>query len=354
MSGSAARGDGPAVTRRVVHVLDVAGGRGDAPGRAGAIGAMVCAEAIAATPECRHDVVALGSAAEGAAAGLLGISPTAVVSPPLGSAALGGRSLRRALRAFGDRVLAQPWSDHAAAACAGAGYAHARIPVDLLPSVGTPVGEDRRRLRARYGLADEIPTIALLADPPWYADARRFVYMIGLLDVAGQCIAGLVGRGTAHTARARRFHAEAGVGWRMVLAEEPVGAVVHACDLAVIVPPTAHRELSESERAWVRWSILRSHLLGVPVLGGAEWLDGELCPEGSRGALAGASGSMTDLGRRLTRLAGDPAERVMVAEAVRSHAAGIASRERFAERLRRHWGVPLRDETGAVCAGVAT
>ncbi|HZW09139.1 MAG TPA: hypothetical protein VFF69_04480 [Phycisphaerales bacterium] len=330
------------MARRVIHVLDVPSLRDRAPRSTGAIAALACAEACAATPEFEHVVTIVGSRADAEAAAGLGVRASALSPLPLGSPALAGRSLRRALRAAAEDARIQPWSDRAARACDAARLPTARFPADLLPSVSRAVGPGREELRARFGLAPDIPTIALLADPPWHADARRFVYMVGLLDVAGERVAGLVGSGTASTQRARRFHAEAAVGWRMVLADDPVSAVVQACDLAVIVPPAPHRPLSPCDRACIRWSILRSHLLGVPVIGGAEWLDGGVCPDEARGALVGASASITDLGRRLTRLVADGAERQRLSSAVRTHAGAGATRERYGAMLSAHWGLALR------------
>lgn len=350
MSGTAARGDARAVTRRVVHVLDMGAPPGRPTQSAGAIPALACAEACAATPECDHVVLLLGAEADAQAARELGLSPSALVSPPLRTPVLAWRSLRGVVGALGERVLIQPWSDRAARACAASGLAHAAIPTGLLPSAPAPTAHARRDLRARLGLGEHVPAIALLADPPWHADARRFVYMVGLLDVAGQEVAGVVGRATAHTPRAKRFHTEAAVGWQMVLAERPIGAVLHACDLAVIVPPAPHRELSECDRAWVRWSIARSHVLGVPVIGGPEWLDEELCPAEVRPALTAASASITDLGRRLARLVGDAAERDRISRAVRTRALAVASRGRFAEALRAHWGLPRSARADRLCA----
>jgi hypothetical protein len=306
----------------------------------GPIAALVCAEACAATPECEHVVVMLGSRADAGATRQLGLRASQVVPLPLGAPALAGRALRRTLRELGDPPRIQPWSDRALRACHAARLATAAMPIDLWPSAAGVLGPARDELRARLGLAEDMPTIALLADPPWHADARRFVYMVGLLDVAGERVSGLVGRGTAHVLRAKRFHTEAAVGWNMLLAELPACAVLHACDLAVIVPPAPHRPLSRCDRAWVRWSVLRSHLLGVPVIGGAEWLGEELCPDETRGSLVAASASITDLGRRLSRLVADASERSRISLAVRALARSLATRNRFGEALRAHWGLP--------------
>lgn len=323
--------------RRVVHVLDPDDGRRGAAARgAPPIACMACAEAIAATPECEHAVVCLDTG--GGRVEFTGSTRTTTVAAPLGRPWLAWRAMRRVLRSLGGYEVLQPWSNAARSACRAAGARPAGPPVRAMPSIGAGTGRTRESIRAEAGLTgDDTPVVALLAEPAFLADARRFVYMIGLLDVAGIPVAGLVGPGTAHLSRARRFHVEAAVKWRLLLAPEPVAALAHACDLMVLVPPAPHRELSACERAWARWAILRAHLLGTPVVAGSEWMEG-LCPEEARGLLDAEGASITDIGRRLARLVLAPDLRGRIAAAVRSHAERLATREGYARALRSHWG----------------
>jgi hypothetical protein len=297
---------------------------------------MACAEAARATPEFEHVVLHVGSGLPGVDAA----TPALVIPAPLREPRLAWRGLRRSVSWLGaERVIVQPWSDGCYAACRAARVRPLAPPVALSPSLAGEPDETRAGARSRLGIDEETPVVALLAEPSFHADARRFVYMIGLLDVAGIAVAGLVGSGTAHLARARRFHREAAVTWRLLLAEEPAVSLVHACDLVALVPPAPLRAMSPCEREWVRWSVLRCHLLGVPVVGASEWLDEGLCPPEARGYLDAAGASITDIGRKLARLVLDGGTRKRVGEAVRAHVSVGASRGDFARALRWRWSV---------------
>lgn len=350
------------VTRGIVHVIDPLGG-GPASGVGGRsllgagaaadVAVLACAEAIRARPGDAHAVVVLGAPCAAEHAGRLGLDAHAVVPALFGHAGLAGRELRRVVRTLGGADVLQPWSERARTACRlatlGAG-AVGPVPSGTFPSLDARLGGDRAATREALGVGDGTPMVALLADPVRHADARRFVYMVGLLDVAGIPIAGLIDRRAAHVSRARRFHAEAGVGWRMLLPQEPTAALLHACDLAVVVTPEVRAELSGPERAWVRWSVLRAHLLGVPVIGGEAWLPGGAWPGEAAGVLRARSESVTDIGRQLARIASDGAMVGMLSRAVRGAAAGFATRERFGAALGALWSGVEPFEEGAALA----
>ncbi|MCC7388232.1 MAG: hypothetical protein IT431_05645 [Phycisphaerales bacterium] len=348
------------MARGVLHVIDptptgVADGRVGLLGRGAAadIAILACAEAIRSTPEDAHAVVVLGGGDAVHHARALGLPVHAHAPAPFGHAGLGARALRRVARALGGTDLLQPWSERARTACrlAGAGEgAVAPVPSALWPGPRRPVGPDRHSVRAQLGVPDHIPMVALLADPCRHADARRFVYMVGLLDVAGIPVAGLIDRRAAHVSRARRFHADAGVRWRMLLPAEPTARLLHACDLAVIVPPTVRAELTAHEHAWVAWSVLRAHLLGVPVVGADAWLPESARPTDAAGLLHARSESVTDIGRQLARLAADAVLRRAVADGARAAASAFVERQPLADSLRALWSTVEPFETGAALA----
>lgn len=350
------------MARGVVHVIDpmapsVADGRAGLFGRRGAsdAGVLACVETILATPGEAHAPIVLGTAEAGAHAESLGLRVHATVSTPLGHAGLAARALRRVLRELGGADVLQPWSERARSACRLAAVgegAVAPVPEGLWPVSDRVVGEPRAAARARLGAADDMPMVALLADPPRHADARRFVYMVGLLDVAGIPVAGLIDRRAAHVTRARRFHADAGVGWRMLLPAEPTTGLLHACDLAVIVPPAVRAETRPYERAWVAWSVLRAHLLGVPVVGADAWLPPAALPAEAASLLRARSESVTDIGRRLARLAADETLRLRVAHEARDAARAFVGREPLAEAARTLWaGAGTSEGVAAITAG---
>jgi hypothetical protein len=348
------------MARGLLHVIDpmptgVADGRVGLMGRGAAadIALLACAEAIRSTPDQAHAVVVLGGEEAVDHARSLGLTVHAAAPAPLGHAGLGAWALRRVVRAIGGTDLLQPWSERARTACrlAGAGEgAVAPVPTALWPSVRRSVGPDRDAARAQLGVPDDVPMVALLADPCRHADARRFVYMVGLLDVAGIPVAGLIDRRAAHVSRARRFHADAGVRWRMLLPAEPTARLLHACDLAVIVPPTVRTEPTAHEHAWVVWSVLRAHLLGVPVVGADAWLPEGACPSDAAGVLRARSESITDIGRQLARLAADDALRLSVADGAGAAASAFLGREPFADNLRAMWSAVEPFGQGAALA----
>lgn len=349
----------PGPTRGIVHVIDPLGGGPGAgrgllgKGAAADVAVLACAEAIRARPGDAHAVIALGTDADAEHAGRLGLAAHAVVPTLLGHAGLASRELRRAVRTLGGADVLQPWSERARTACRLAtigGGAVAPVPNSTMPSLTARLGDGRDATRAALGVADGVPMVALLADPVRHADARRFVYMVGLLDVAGIPVAGLIDRRAAHVSRARRFHAEAGVGWRMMLPQDPTASLLHACDLAVVVPPDVRAKLSAVEHAWVMWSVLRAHLLGVPVVGGGAWLP-EVARPGEVGAVLGArSESVTDIGRQLARIAADGALLAALSLEVGEAARRVATRERFGVELGSLWDRVEPFEEGAALA----
>lgn len=348
------------MARGVVHVVDpreppVSAGRTGLFGRSCAadIAVLACREAIAARPGDAHAVLILGGGDARSHARSLGLHSHASVGSPLAHAGLAALALRRAVRQLGGAEVLQPWSERARLACrlaAGGAGAVAQVPIGVWPSFAQEPPGRRDRLRAGLRAPESLPLVALLADPARHADARRFVYLVGLLDVAGIPVAGVIDRRAAHVARARRFHAEAGVGWRMVLPDRPTARLLPACDIAVIVPPGVPAELTACERAWVAWSVLRSHLHGVPVVGGRTWLPDEAWPREGAPALEARSESATDIGRQLARIAADRGLLAALSAAVRGAATGFATRERFGEALGRLWDGVEGAEAGSALA----
>ena len=337
----------------VVHVIDPLGGGMLGAGAAADIAVLACAEAIRARGADAHAVIVIGTRAAARHAERLGLRVDALAPAVLGHGGLAARGLRRVVRELGGADVLQPWSERSRTACrlaALGGGAVAPVPTGLWPSLSEPVGSERGAARARLGVHDDTPIVALLADPLRHADARRFVYMIGLLDVAGIPVAGLIDRRAGHVARARRFHTEAGVGWRLLVPSEPTGRLVHGCELAVVVSPEVRASLRADEAAWVSWSVLRAHLLGVPVVGGEDWLPGEAWPTDGADVLRAKSESVTDIGRQLAEIASDRARLADLAAAVRGAAAGFATSERFGEALAAVWGKVEPLEEGDVLA----
>lgn len=340
------------MAHHIVHVIDPAGPASSVRAvcvrdAAADIGVLACAEAVRARPTDRHTVIIVGTRATARHAVQIGLgstdAETHIAPAMLGHGVLGFRSLRALLRSLGPIDVLQPWSQRSHKACslaAGTRIPTAPVPTSTLPSFTPPSPEAAADTRERLGVPDDLPLVALLCDPTHHADPKRFVYMVGTLQVAGYPVAGLVDRRAGHTARARRFHAESGVAWRVLMPSDPTASLLHACDMAVVLPPPAHQPLREHEAAWVRWSVLRAHLLGVPVIGAGEWL-----PETMLAADAldreeifqPWDSSLRDMLRRLISLADDPASRRRIAAAVQTAAAEVATSTNYADDLEQLW-----------------
>ena len=333
--------------RGIVHVIDpmpagwlAGGGSLLGHGAAADVSVLACAEAIRVRPADAHLVIVLGTRAAADHAERLGLRVHAVVPPLLGHAGLACRELRRVVIDLGGADVLQPWSERARTACRLAATGNgpvAEVPSETWPSIAHTIGAKRDAVRNALGVHDNIPMVALLADPAHYADARRFVYMVGLLDVGGLPVAGVVDRRSAHVSRARRFHAEAGVSWRMLLPKEPTARLLHACDAAVIVPPSAHASLVRVEQTWMRQSVMRAHLLGVPVVGAEAWLPQEARPTEGGEVLHARSASVTDIARQLAKITEDRERLTKLSAAVRTGAERIATPEQFGKALDILW-----------------
>ncbi len=348
------------LSRHTVHIIDPAGPATPARavlarGAAADIVVMACAEAIRARPAEHHTVIVTGSAETLRHARRLGLHAVDArcsrIAAPLGCCIFGYRSLRHHLAGLPAVDLLQPWSERARTMCAlaaGGRIPIAEVPTGIMPPFGAEGFAPPNDVRAQIGVDARLPLVGMLCDPVHHADTRRFVYMVGTLHVAGHEVAGLIDRRAAHTARARRFHAESGVGWRMRMAPEPTPFLLHACDIAMVLPPTAHPTLREDQAAWVRWSVLRAHLLGVPVIGAAEWLPEAYLGETEPELLSPWSGTLRDMIRRLIALVDDPERLHQTAAAVQRAASHAATGEALSQQIADAWSnaEPIRSETG--------
>ncbi len=337
------------MSRHVVHVIDPVGPAAAARaalarGAAADIAVMACAEAIRACPAEHHTVMVAGSAETLRHATRLGLHATNPrcfqVSAALGHCTMGYRSLRQHLAELPAVDVLQPWSDRARAACVLAAKGRipiAEVPTTIMPPFDAEGFAQPDEVRAQIGVDARLPLVGMLCDPVHHADTRRFVYMVGTLQVAGHKVAGLIDRRAGHTARARRFHAESGVGWRMLMAPEPTSFLLHACDIALVLPPTVYRPLRSDQAAWVRWSVLRAHLLGVPVIGAAEWLPEAYLGETEPELLSPWSGTLRDMIRRLIALVDDPKRLRQTAADVQRAASHAATGESLSQRIAEAW-----------------
>lgn len=319
----------------VTHLID--------PG-AGEAGVLACAAAIAASPvDIAHRVIAVGPSWVEARAGQLGLHVHARVAPGGCSALARARTLRsfldhadgraNAVHAWslssgaaahragvGPRLvvcgatparheplewLADPtvgiWPWQSRAAWAGAGAVDIRdlpapTPSSFRPAwagMGARVA-DYELVRAELGIEPEDEVVALIADAPESGDARRFVYLLGLLHVGGRRIVGLVPEGCSSLARAARYTRAHGRRWGLIPVRGPMCRALVGADVAA---------LDEARPDSSVLLALVAHDAGVPVV---RIGPGPAAPEVARRTAARAMEALDRRGERLRLSPGGP------------------------------------------------
>lgn len=178
-------------------------------------------------------VVLIGGSGAERRACSLGLSSTDRVAPPTGVATLAWRGVRRLSLARGSFDIVQPWSDDLVRLAHMIGVGRVAPPPHEL--VCTPTRHDRAETRAALGVHDDRPLVLMLADPPASIDVRQCWFLAGLFEVADW--AGQVVVPARPTSRSRRLSAPMGLA-HATLTDLPTAALVHACDLAAILPPS--------------------------------------------------------------------------------------------------------------------
>lgn len=287
-----------------------------------------CADTLRAHAADR--CIVLGPRAAGDRAHALGIASFWRVPLCRPRPSLSGPLLRAQLGAIEPDASLVAWSDRAGEVCEAArapgGWSRAvEFPLSVPNSGFAPCSVDRAATRLRLGVQDDQCLILLLCPSPARADARAFAFLVGLLDVSGLRVAGLVDRVSSQIARARAFHRDARVAWPLLIPEEPALALLGACDLAAYVPGAHGPSPRGEEMQWLRMSVRRAHAAGVPVASTGGGAHEELYPSELRGMLIGPSSSPSDMARRVSVLAGDRGARARAASGVRAHVAGRAT-----------------------------
>jgi len=254
----------------VAHLIDADTGEG---------GVLACAAALAGSPaDIHHRVLAIGPAWVQARAHELGLNIHERVAAGV-SALSRARALRAALRATGSRpdalqawsvsagatadragfgsrlvicgstprdparwlagptVAAWPWQPHDAWRRAGAVDIRELPTPELRPPwIGRGQGgaDDYTAVREALGIAPDDEAVALVADPPSDGNARRFVYLLGLLHVGGRRIIGLVPEGCSSLDRAARYTRAHGKRWGLIPVRGPMSRALAGADVAAI------------------------------------------------------------------------------------------------------------------------
>lgn len=170
------------------------------------------------------------------------------------------------------------------------------------------------------------------------ADARWFVFLGGILIAGGIDVVAIVPRGSAHLARARRFHATTRLSLRVIIAEEEMDSLLPACDVSLWHDPMSHwRQAAARDRDRLPASFAATaaaHASGVPVVSTVWQSAPMLYPDQARDSCVVPSGQLRHFARAIALLMGEPSRRRVLRDSLRAHMAGISDDARFATTLR--------------------
>lgn len=319
---------------RVLHVIEPWAGpaRSWLAGGAGS-DALTVACGLARGMDQSGRVLVLGPARAEARAAAAGIVTTDTLCPPAARPELARAAVRRFIRDSGPFDAAVCWGRRAGRLARAIGGQVPLVAVATLSAGGpdrpgetalpgllsttdaTPGGE-RRQWRLEHRLNDDDVVIALLDDPAHAPSARRFMFILGTLEVAGQRIIGLLPTGTAESARARRFRRAVGIRTRVITADRPVHALLDMCDIGVLLGPFDDSPRPEGSSAGVaRFTMTLAMSAGLPAVTAEAPATTDGLPEPARAHLARSHHS-TDIGRSLFELVASPARRAEVRAAL--------------------------------------
>ena len=170
-------------------------------------------------------------------------------------------------------------------------------PVDAPPWIGDVPGS---LTRSDLGLDESHVVVALCADPPCVGDARRFVFLVALLEALGRPVVGLIPKGSWNLPRAARWVNQASPRWRFRVVDAPLLACWDAIDLGVVMAApwtldTDHRMLRDR----LARLATSAHAHGVPVI----WAGGTSPPCAYSSNAAKELDSPTDEPRSLAQRA---------------------------------------------------
>jgi hypothetical protein len=220
-------------------------------------GLAACNAVIRATPWLEHRVMVFGGDDAGRTAAQLGLAAHGRIAPPFGRVELGGPALRRWLEAEGEPRVIHGWgTEFAGLRARVASVARQGPPAmwcvadmerglldsrtghwppaisPMAPWIGGPLTGERRDAGSTGGG----PRALLLGDAPSSCDALAFVYLLGVLHVAGLRITAMVPRTAARLDRALRHIRAGGYVYRMEILDGPPLAALCRCELAVCAP----------------------------------------------------------------------------------------------------------------------
>jgi hypothetical protein len=192
--------------------------------------------------------------------------------------------------------------------------------------------------------------VLLIGDGP-EADSLRFSFLLGLMDVAGRSIVGLLPASAAHRGRGARLRRRSTRPLRVVTTNRPMLEVAPACDMAVWDAggdgPVAHRDPDAGAGAVALASVLRT---GVPAIAPQCATFEALYPEAVRERCLAMNSSLPELARVLMGLADDEPGRADMGRLLQKHTADGRASEAFARAVGDAWDRVVRSASHSVAA----
>jgi len=239
---------------RVLHVVTGAerfpvlhgASLGDAGG-AGEACIAACAACVRASSDARHDVVVLGTSSDGRLASTLGIHGSWRVSP--GLLGRSGRALRMCVDRMARPGVIMAWGkaatdlvrEHLSGVAPvvsanldrGVLVDHAGQESGLHPSLPDDSRDERAGLRRSLRLDDDDVTLGLLDDPANRGDCVGFMFIAGVLRVAGIRVAAVFNRRTHGFETAMRHVREIGYVSRVIATDMSLTRIARCADICI-------------------------------------------------------------------------------------------------------------------------
>lgn len=169
----------------------------------------------------------------GAAAAARLAFPRAPVAACVLEAELGSFDATSRLRRAMVRSLADGAVFGSPAQAASWGVHGARVATPPVPRAAPLDADARRATRERWGFDDDAPVVALLGDPPLPLDARRAMFLVGVLAIAGTPVHGVAPHDATGVERARRLIERQRGPWSVGVDDRPPDHWLGACDAAI-------------------------------------------------------------------------------------------------------------------------
>jgi hypothetical protein len=252
-------------------------------------------------------------------------------------------------------LLCYDEGDRAALADEWPGVEVRRVPPGVVPRPG--LTNEPRRVREALGIDPGEIAVLLVGDAP-QADALRFAFLMGLMQVAGRSVVGVMPTSASGRRRGSRLRRRAIHRLRVVASDRTLLELASACDLGVWdaggTGPVAHWTPDAGAGAVAVASVLAA---GVPVVAPACPTFEALYPAAAREACLARNSSLPELARLLMGLANDQAAARAIGHEVRAHAASMDGSGAFVRAVSDAWARVARSagaEASAPALGLAT